>query len=189
MAAIAIAENYNKSYLAKKTMKTIPEKFESIKLGDIEKNSCIPEIDEWDFRGIEISSPSRVAVNEEFVFPLCGIWQFSYAFINKFKQVDKEIVIVIIDMETFESYSGNLQRPGSKSEDYRKSVGTDEELEMNTASGWFTIDVYDYVRSLPEKAGRYSIYTIVGDVKSNVVEVVIEVEKGTEPGPRKPRPQ
>ena len=43
------------------------------------------------------------------------------------------------------------------------------------------IDVYDYVRDLPQKPGNYLIYALAGDVKSNVVEVEIEIEKGVKP--------
>ena len=170
-------------------MKTIPPLFETISLGKLSESPCSPEIDGWDYRGIKLNGPSKVIISKEFVMPLCGCWQFSYKFINKFKRMDNEIVIVVTGTVTFKSYSGNLAKPGYEYKDYVKSVGTDEELEMNTVSGWFNIDVYDYVRKLPEKAGKYKIYAIIADVKSNVVDVEIVVAEGEEPGPRAPRPQ
>ncbi len=170
-------------------MKTIPPLFENIPMGQMSESPCIPEINDWDYRGIELNAPSKVIISDEFALPLCGAWQFSYKFINKFRRIHNEIVIVVTDTVTYKSYSGNLEKPGYERQDYKKAVGTDEELEMNTASSRFNIDVFDYVRSLPEKTGKYSIYAIIGDVKSNVVEVELEIEKGAAPGPRKPRPQ
>ena len=69
-----------------------------------------------------------------------------------------------------------------------KAVGTDEELEMNTTTSWFNIDLYNYIHTLPQKPGKYQIYALVGEIKSNVVEVEIEVAKGVTPGPKPPQP-
>jgi hypothetical protein len=170
------------------TMKTIPPLFETIQLGRMEESACTPPLGGWDYRGIKLNAPTKNIIREEFVLPLCGSWQFSDKFINKFKNIHTEIVIVVTDMKTFKSYSGNLRTPGFEYKENRKAVGTDEELEENTAASWFNIDIYDYVRDLPQKPGKYLIYALVGDVKSNVVEVEIEIEKGAKPGPRSPRP-
>lgn len=171
-----------------KSMKTIPSSFENISLGNKSESSCSPKIESWGFRGILLNSPEKVLISSEFVIPLCGSHQLSELFINKFKRYDHEIVIVVTDTKSYKSYSGKLSKPGFKTEEYTKAIGSDEELERNTAGGWFNIDVYDYVRSLPEKEGKYLIYATIGDFKSNVVEVEVEVEKGEAPGPRAPRP-
>ena len=171
-------------------MKTIPQLFETVQLGPSGESACSPGLGGWDYRGIKLNAPTKVIISEEFVLPLCGAWKFSGKFLSKFRNISSAIVIVVTDMATFKSYSGNLQEPwATKNKDGRKVVATDEELEESTAASRFNIDVYDYVRDLPQKPGKYLIYALVGDVKSNVVEVDIEIEKGAKPGPRSPRPQ
>ncbi|MFK5856888.1 MAG: hypothetical protein QM503_12225 [Bacteroidota bacterium] len=169
-------------------MKTIPKEFESILLGELSESDCSPKIDSWGFRGIKLNAPKKVIVNSEFILPLCGSTQFSEKFINEFKRIDDEIVIVVVNTLTNQSYSGNLSEPSYESEENIKSIGTDEELELNTVNGWFNIDVYDYVRSLTQLEGTYLIYALIGDLKSNVVSVEIEISEGAVPGPREPRP-
>jgi hypothetical protein len=169
-------------------MRTIPPLFETIQLDRTGESPCSPELGGWDYRGIKLNAPTKVIISEEFVLPLCGAWKFSKKFLNKFKNTFSAVAIVVTDMKTFKSYSSNLQRPGLQYPEIGKAVGTDEELEINTSSVSFNIDIYDYVRDLPQKPGKYLIYALVGDVKSNVVEVEIEIEKGAKPGPRSPRP-
>jgi len=180
--------NKIKSEKNHKPMKTIPSNFESVPLGNKSESTCSPKIESWDFRGIILNSPKKIRISDEFILPLCGTHQLSELFINKFKKYDHEIVIVVTDTSTYKSYSGKLSKPGFKSEDYAKAIGSDEELERNTVGGWFNIDVFDYVKSLPEKEGKYIIYATIGDLKSNVVEVEIGIEKGNTPAPRQPRP-
>ena len=169
-------------------MKTIPSLFETIQLDRTGKSACSPELGGWDYRGIKLNAPTKVIISEEFVLPLCGGWQFSNKFINRFRNIFTEIVFVVTDMKTFKSYSGNLRKPGFEYEDSQKAVGTDAKLEESGHTSWFNIDVYDYIQDLPQKPGKYLIYALVGDVKSNVVEVEIEIEKGAKPGPRSLRP-
>ena len=169
-------------------MKTIPPLFETIQLDRTGESLCSPKLGGWDYRGIKLNAPTKVIISEEFVLPLCGGWQFSYKFLNKFKNTDSAVVIVVTDVKAYKSYSSNLQKPGMHYPETRKAIGTDQELEENTVAEWFDIDVYDYVRDLPQKPGKHLIYALVGDVKSNVVEVEIEIEKGAKPGPRSSRP-
>lgn len=169
-------------------MKTIPPLFETIQLDRTGKSACSPELGGWDYRGIKLNAPTKVIISDEFVLPLCGGWQFSDKFLNKYKNIHTEVVLVVTDIRTFKPYSGNLRKPGFEYKENRKAVGTDQELEENTVTHWFDIDVYDYVQNLPQKPGKYLIYALVGDVKSNVVEVELEIEKGATPGPRSPRP-
>lgn len=167
-------------------MKTIPPLFETVQLGTPGETACTPKLGGWDYRGIKLNAPTKVTVSEEYILPLCGGWQFSDRFLNRFKDYYSMVVIVVTDMKTFKSYSGNLSEPGQM--ERRKMVGTDEELENNTSSVSFNIDLYDYIPSLPQKAGKFQIYALVGEVKSNVVEVEIEVAKGATPGPKPPQP-
>ncbi|MDH5571727.1 MAG: hypothetical protein OEY89_08180 [Gammaproteobacteria bacterium] len=170
-------------------MKTTPPLFETIKLGLNDETACTPKLGGWDYRGIKLNAPMKVIINDEFVLPLCGAWKFSEKFLNTFNDfINTQIVIVVTDLNTHQSFSGNLRKPGLKSPEYSKRDGSDEELEENTVASWFNIDVYNYVRSLPQKPGKYQIYALVGEVKSNVVDIEIDVEKGSTPGSRKPRP-
>ena len=172
----------------KHKMKTIPPLFETVQLGPFEETACSPELGGWDYRGIKLNAPTKVIVNEEYILPLCGSWVFSKKFLNNFNNIDSAIVIVVTDMRTFKSYSSSLQRPGLQYPKTGKAVGTDEELETNTTTSWFNIDLYDYIANLPQKPGKFQIYALVGEVKSNVVEVEIEVAKGATPGPKPPQP-
>lgn len=170
----------------KHMMKTIPPLFETIQLDRTGKSPCSPELGGWDYRGIKLNAPTKVIISEEFVLPLCGGWKFSEKFLSKFKNVFSMVVIVVTDITTLRSYSGNLEKPGTH--DREKNSLSNEQLETITSSVSFDIDVYDYVRDLPQKPGKYLIYALAGDVKSNVVEVEIEIEKGAKPNPKSPRP-
>lgn len=122
-------------------MKTIPPHFETIQLGASGETACSPNLGGWDYCGIELNAPSKVIVTEEYIFPLCGGWTFSYKFINKFKNIYTEIVLVVTDLNSFKSYSGGLRKPGLEYEPNRKAIGTDQELEENTVSHWFNVDL------------------------------------------------
>ena len=172
----------------KHKMKTIPSLFESVQLGPTEESACSPQLGGWDYRGIKLNAPTRVIVTEEYILPLCGGWQFSEKFLNRFRNIFSMVVIVVTDKITFKSYSASLRKPGLEYKDKSKSIGTDEELENNTSSVNFNIDLYNYIPDLPQKPGKYQIYALVGEVKSNVVEVEIEVTKGASPGPKPPQP-
>lgn len=170
-------------------MKTVPPVFENIPLGRMEPSECTPDVlSDWDYRGIKLNAPEKVIVSEVFVLPLCGAWQFSYKFLNRFDNVFSMVQFVVTDKEDFKSYSGSLMKPGLNYQKRITSIGTDEQLQNRTSSVSFNIDVYDYVVNLPQKPGTYLIYALVGDIKSNVVEIKIEVMKGSNPTPREPSP-
>lgn len=156
-------------------IKTIPSSFESIPWNQYSKSSCTPEID-WlnGERGFLIAAPTKVITQGQYHLPLCGTYVFSKKFLNKFKHINSELTVVVVDAKTHRSYSSNLTDKSMEVIAERsKAVGTDEELEKLSGGSWFNIDVYYFIESLPKRPAKYIIYALLGDQKSNVVEVEV----------------
>lgn len=173
-----------------KKMKTIPPVFGEVFAkvshwgGVPNADPCLPEqmrnfpYDES--RGIFLNAPTKIITNGKYVFPLCGSYIFSQKFLNTIGNEYEELVIVVVNTKTHQSYSTNRinrnldnVRPKLSGDPSKKYQGTDEELEQLTAGSSFAMDLYYYIPNLPKKPAKYLIYAILGDQKSNVVEVEV----------------
>jgi len=152
------------------TMKTDPASFESIEINTFGESSCSPEMQEKQ-RGILITAPEKVEFSTEAVLPVCGTYQVSGKFLNEFYSMPNEITLIAIDMETHQSYSGNLLEKGFTPAEGSKFEGSDEELNEIGLASWFNIDLYRYLGDLPSRKTTFSIYATIGEVQSNVVQV------------------
>jgi hypothetical protein len=105
---------------------------------------------------------------------VCGGYRLSGKFLNQFRNVDKEITIVVVNTASHRSYSTNLidKSLDATYPDPEKIPRTEEELER-VAGGFFDLDLYHYLPDLPKRPAKYLIYALLGDQKSNVVEVEV----------------
>lgn len=156
-------------------IKTIPSSFETIPWNQFKESSCTPKIDMLnDERGFLIAAPTKVITYGDYHLPLCGRYVFSKKFLNQFKHINSEMTVVVVDTKTHRSYSSNLRSKTAEMFPERsKAIGTDKELEELTGGSWFNIDVYYFIENLPKHPAKYLIYVMLGDQKSNVVEVEV----------------
>lgn len=131
-------------------------------------------------RGIFLNAPTKVITNGKYVLPVCGSYNFSQKFLNTIRDIDQELVIVAVNTKTHQSYSTNLVnkaldelRPELTGGLSEKWQGTDEQLERLTAGRSFALSLYHYIPELPRKPAKYLIYALLGEQKSNVVEVEV----------------
>lgn len=126
-------------------------------------------------RGLFIAAPAKVVTNGKYVLPLCGGYHLSKKFLNQFRNVYKELTIVVVDAKSHRSFSTNLIDKSLDAEypDQSISSGTERELEELTVGGYIAINLYHYIPELPKKPAKYLIYALLGDQKSNVVEVEV----------------
>lgn len=170
--------NVNIEGHVKPTMKTIPPDFEKVDLGSFKESLCTPQKiwpPDGRPRGIWIAAPTKVITNGDYQFPLCGSWLLSTKYLNKFRNLELAMTTVVVDAATHKSYSDNFADKQFDMIYYDRTPtsGTDEELEDWTEGGWFNIDVFRYVPSLPKRPGKFIVYVLLGEQKSNVVNVEV----------------
>jgi hypothetical protein len=80
-----------------------------------------------------------------------------------------------VNRKTHQSYSSNLidKSQDATYPDDSRLEGTEEELEELTEASRFAMDLYHYIPNLTKKPAKYLIYALLGDQKSNVVEVEV----------------
>lgn len=151
-------------------MKTIPSDYETIDLNTFEDSTCSPQIEE-EFSGIKIQGPEKVFLGENMILPVCGTWQFNGEFINQFDSLEYEITLVAVNMKTHQPYSTNMLEDGFQPSIRKKYLGSPEELQDISRTGWFNADLFFYIPELPREETQYTIYALIGDVKSNSIQV------------------
>ena len=116
-------------------------------------------------------------INNNFVIPICGSWQFDAKFISQFKDISNEIIVVVNDLNGKKSYSSNLlldEFSSPESDDL--SEGNSNAIKPSIVSGWFNIDLYRYLSDLPKKNTKLVVYATIGNFKSNVTEIEVSVK-------------
>jgi len=148
--------------------------FTDVSLGSFDEDeNCSPVLQE-DFRGLEISVPAKIPIQEEMVFPLCGTYQVDETVLMRYRSFENEIVIVVTDLSNNEPYSGNLLEDTFEP-DFVEDFEPDEEAIDVVVMGWFNVDLYRQVIRLPTHPGRYQVFATIGEMKSNVA--VVELVK------------
>jgi len=159
----------------------IPNDFENIELNTFDECICSPIL-ENEFRGIKINAPTEITMMEDYSFPVCGSYHFTEEFFKKFRSLENEIVIVVVDLKTHKSYSSNLLKKDFEPailddkeniEDEEVNIENEEEFEDVSISSWFNIDLFRYIEDLPRYATTFIVYATIGDFKSNVVTVKV----------------
>lgn len=158
-------------------MKTVPSIYEKISEfepfgpSECSPNTFWPPRDEdKDKRGIWISGPEKIIANGDYRLPLCGKWTFNTNYLDGFRNILLDMTMVVVDRQSHQSYSDNFSDK-KFGLDYIDERG--DGTSNDVISGFFNVDIYEYIPSLPKKTGYYMIYVILGDKKSNVIEVKI----------------
>ncbi len=151
-----------------------PNEFENVELDTFEESPCSPILDE-EFSGIEINAPIQIVMADDYSFPVCGSYQFSEEFFYKFKSIENEMVIVVVDLNTQRSYSSNLLEKDFKPAifDDEDDLEDEEEFEDVKITSWFNVNLFSYIEELPRNATTFTVYATIGDIKSNVVTVKV----------------
>jgi hypothetical protein len=152
-------------------MPLIPSLFERVPSDKFEPSAGSPAVED-DFRGILLAAPTRVILADGVTFPVCGTYRVSGRFFNRFTSFVNEIVVVAVDTSTHAPRVTNLLREGLE------PVGSGfdpsaPDFEQIVITGWFNIDLFTRMPSLPRAAGGYTVFATVGDVVSNALTVEI----------------
>lgn len=152
-------------------MPLIPSLFERVPGDKFEPSAGSPDVAE-DFRGVTLAAPTRVILADGVTFPVCGTYRVSGRFFNRFSSFVNEIVVVAVDTSTHAPRVMNLLQQGFDP----VKTGFDPsapDFEQIVVTGWFNVDLFTWMPSLPRGPGRYTVFATVGDVVSNVVTVEI----------------
>lgn len=176
------AINFSKTTMGASMSNQSMNGFEEVSLDSDEQHECSPKIEKNDFsfKGIKINTPSKIRLDSASVgnaeklsarWPLCIAMQFPAMEVYKYSDVRSEVSIVVVYASTGESYSASLtsvdiEVPLSKPDIEQK------QLENSINRMFFNVDVTRYVDVRPHK-GRYIIYALFNEYKSNVMSVEV----------------
>jgi hypothetical protein len=157
--------------------------FEGIRLNSAERTRCSPAVTD-EFRGIAIVAPERVDLGKREValinrgggvpvLPVCGTIRVSPAWEYDFESLSNQILLVAVDADTHRPYVSNLLRKGFSPEMAARGPERPVEDHESASVMWFNANAFAFLQGLPEAPGRYHIFSTVGDVVSNVVDVQV----------------
>jgi hypothetical protein len=152
-------------------MPLIPSLFERVPGDRFEPSAGSPDVAE-DFRGISLAAPTRVILADGVMLPVCGTYQVSGRFFNRFRSFVNQIVVVAVDAEAHAPRAINLLREGFEP----VASGFDPsspDFDQIVVTGWFNVDLFTWMSGFPRGPGRHHVFATVGDVVSNVVTVEI----------------
>ena len=152
------------------------------------RNECTPVVDDPEFRGIVIDAPPQVEFRTGQRTPgssafalirLCGICRFDYHFMGLDGDFIEAILIVAVDDETNETFSGKLtlvtnaepQPPDLLGRDLVKQDYTGLVVEEH-----FNPNLAQALR-LPARSAQYVVYATLGEYKSNSVRIRVSEAK------------
>jgi hypothetical protein len=157
--------------------------FKNIELHTDTQNVCSPDISRHsDFIGIAINAPTEVDFNKAqpaqdgsfTVIPICGFYQLSLIELSK----DPIIRLFAINVETEQVYQGQLIEEDPNSDEPLPFFVTEpkpEEIEGQLLSAYFNPNLARFV-SLPATEANYKILVQIGEVKSNTVDVKVNLK-------------
>ena len=165
-----------------------PDLFDKVEPDDFNENECTPKIDD-EFIGIRINAPKEVYYNpgERNRFTgafckviICGVYSFDASFINQLNNsIEESITLVAIDTKSHEPYVSGIVNDNPKIPDPSLNDYSPEELEDLYYTGFFNINILDYL-GLPEKPATYNVFVTLKEYKSNVVTIKLVEKKSTE---------
>lgn len=158
--------------------------FDDVPLGSNEPTPCSPEPPDPSFEGILINAPSRVSFEEgETVgrreafarIPICGFYRLSPPSPPKYPTIQEGMVLVAVNTETGERYSGTLADPDPVAPPPDTEPPPADVLADIVVSGYFNPNLADYV-PLPAEEAIYDVHVELDEMKSNVVRITVEEE-------------
>jgi len=146
--------------------------FENVAFNTFEKSDCSPELDD-DFRGMVIAVPETIVMKGDYAFPVCGSYQVASEFYGQFESFSNQLVVVAVDASTHTPYSATLLDPEFEPGVYEDDEFDEDDVLPSQLTGWFNVNLFDYLDGLPRKTGTFHVYAMVGDLKSNVCNVEV----------------
>lgn len=176
------AANLSKITLGANMSSRLMDDFEEVSLDSDEQHECSPVIDEFDFafKGIKINTPSKIKLQSDSTsgsqklstrWPLCIAMQFPATQVYQYSYVRSEVSVVVVYASTGESYSARLTSTDIEAPLPKPTIDQ-KQLENSINKMFFNVDVTHYVDIRPHK-GRYIIYALFDEYKSNVMSVEI----------------
>jgi hypothetical protein len=152
-------------------MAMIPSRFEQVLWNTFRKNACSPAPAEAE-RGLFLAAPVRVTLSDQTPLPVAGAYRVGARFLNRFRSMNNEIVVVAVDAATHAPRSTNLLAEGFEA----APSGFDPSypaLDNLVVTGHFNLDLFHWMTDLPRAPARYHVFATVGDVVSNVVTIAV----------------
>ena len=150
-------------------MSMSPAGFEGLRLESFEPCACSPELDDFSV-GLQIAAPQSILLAAKPSWPLCGTYRMAASFVNRFRVAAAEIVVVVVDRSTHVPHATNLLPKGMAPAGQHFDETT-EGWESTTMGGWFNIDLFGRIDTLPRQPAAYWVYAFIGELVSNVCTV------------------
>jgi hypothetical protein len=157
--------------------------FDKISVGSLMDNACTPNVlDDWDFRGIRIVAPKKVALEGNpdgfgnFArVVVCGVYQLDSNYLGLREQFLDRLVLVAASVRTHHAYAGKMQP-------IINAVRVPSPLDgmMLTDADWAGRFITKFfnpnlvpVLGLPKQEDDYIVYAALGKYVSNVVRIAV----------------
>lgn len=153
--------------------------FGNLETDPMSRNPCSPVIDDPHFLGIAINAPEDVVYARDrpdeasgafAVIPVCGTCCFDYDYLGLRGEVHQEILLVVVDAKTQETWSGKLNQipnPEPKPAEMREGGGPTEGVLLES---YFNANLAE-ILALPARPAEYIIYALLGEYRSNTVRI------------------
>lgn len=151
--------------------------------GLMDETTCSPVIDDPDFQGLVLNAPEQVVfVPGEPPIPgsmafadvrVCGTACFDHGFMGLRGDVIDEILLVAVDSNTQETYSGKMEPVENPEEKPDDLGGGPVETTGLLVETYFNPNLAE-VLELPERPAEYIVHAVLGESKSNTVRIRVE---------------
>lgn len=182
--ALAACNGDLKSDELEMTEKFSDPAFEEVIEGSYLYSECSPDIDDPDFRGIQLNAPAVVAyvpgrsnpLNGAFApIVVCGAFVFDYTTLGLNGDFADSIVIVAVDEKSRNSFRGTM--PGVENEvpmpEGIESDSSEEDFSEDIIGGFFNPNLA-VILGLPEREADYVVYALLGPFESNRVRISVK---------------
>lgn len=161
--------------------------FDQVKAGSLSPSPCTPEVDEddFDYRGIAISAPTRVEFVPGQIDPMtgafarlivCGTYTLDGNYLGLREQFLERLVVVAVDTTHHRAYSSGVlavQNPVSLPDPFDDEVLTEADWAGRVVTGYFNPNLAEVMPLAAEEAS-YVVYVVLGRYVSNVVRIDVE---------------
>jgi hypothetical protein len=157
--------------------------FDQVSVGSLMDNACTPNIlDDWDFRGIRIAAPKKVALSGKpdgfgnFArVVVCGAYQLDSNYLGLREQFLDRLVVVAASARTHEAFAGKMQpiiNPVRTPMPLDGMMLSDADWAGRSITKFFNPNLVP-VLGLPQREDDYFVYAALGKYVSNVVRIAL----------------
>lgn len=156
--------------------------FTALEVGLMDWNACSPAFDDPETQGLVIHAPAEVIYDPDqpdeatgaFAdVRLCGTCNVDYSYLGLRGEVTEEILLVVVDASTHETWSGKMEpilNPEERPDDLGGEAGPTEGLLVES---YFNPNLAETL-DLPARPAEYIVYATLGDYKSNTVRIQVK---------------